>query len=65
MIFINKETQEFIAKAYCDLGKNIISIGVASFFFKDMPLPFRFFFGIVGVGMLVYSVFIMAKKGDK
>jgi hypothetical protein len=64
-IFINGSTQEFIARIYCDLGKNILSIGVASFFFKDMPLPFRFTFGILGIGLLFYSVFIMAKKGDK
>ena len=66
MKFIFKdETLEFIAKIYCGLGTNIISIGVASLFFKDMALPFRIFFGILGVSMIIYSVYIMAQKGGK
>jgi Ca2+-dependent lipid-binding protein len=64
-ITLNEETQEFIAKIYCTLGTNIASIGIASFFFKDMPLPFRIIFAIVSIGFMIYSVFIMAKKGDK
>jgi len=64
-ITLNEETQEFIAKIYCTLGTNIASIGIASFFFKDMPLPFRIIFGILGIGFMIYSVFIMAQKGGK
>ena len=59
----NKETDEFIAKIYCDLGKAIISIGFASYFFKDLPLIFRFLFGILGVALILLSVFTFNKKG--
>lgn len=62
---INKDTQEFVAKIYCDLGKNIVSIGVASYFFKDMPLFFRIGFAILGVAFIVISVRLYAKKGEK
>jgi hypothetical protein len=30
-----------------------------------MPLPFRIIFGILGIGFMIYSVFIMAQKGGK
>ena len=59
----NKETKEFVAKIYCDLGKNIVSIGFASYFFKDLALPFRITFAILGVGLILYSVYTFHKKG--
>ena len=59
-----KEIDEFVAKIYCDLGKNITSIGVASYFFKDMPLPFRAGFAILGIGLIFYSIELF-KRGDK
>ena len=62
-IEFNKETEEFIAKVYCDLGKNIISIGFASYFFKDLPLPLRIVFAILGVSLVLLSIFTMHKKG--
>ena len=68
MIILHKEAEEFLAKIYCDLGKNILSIGVASYFFKDLPLFFRVGFGMLGIGLLVASVIninTLAKKGEK
>ena len=59
----NKETEEFLAKIYCDLGKNIVSIGFASYFFKELPLPFRIVLFILGVGLLFISVNMISKKG--
>ena len=61
----NEETWEFIAKIICDLGKNIVSIGFASYFFKDLPLPFRIGFVILGVVSLSISVTMISKKGEK
>jgi len=55
---------EFVAEIYCDLGKNITSIGFASYFFKDLPLPLRIIFGILGVALIIYSVQFY-KKGGK
>jgi len=62
-IKFNKETEEFIAKIYCDLGKNIVSIGFASYFFKDLALPLRVLFAIFGIGLIVLSIFTVHKKG--
>jgi len=61
---INPETKEFIAKILCDLGKAILTVGLASSFFEKMTLWLRFFFGILGITMLILSVvFIARKKG--
>ena len=61
----NQETWEFTAKTICDLGKNVISIGFASYFFKDLPLPFRIGIGILGAGSILYSIYMISKKGVK
>ena len=60
-----EETWEFTAKIICDFGKNIVSIGFASYFFKDLPLPFRVGFVILGIAALIYSIYMMSKKGDQ
>ncbi len=64
-IVLNKVAEEFTAKIYCDLGKNIVSIAFASYFFKDLPLPFRVVFVILGIGLLMFSVYIISKQGEK
>ena len=63
--FFNEETWEFTAKTVGDLGKNIISIGFASYFFKDLPLPFRAGFGILGISLILWSIYLMSQKGGK
>ncbi len=62
---LNEATDEFIARIYCDLGKNVLSIGVASFFFKDMPLPFRIGFGILGLLLIIGSIYVYRNKGAR
>ena len=59
-----EEVDEFVAKIFCDVGKNVVTIGVASYFFKDMPLPFRIGFSILGIGFMIYSVRLF-KQGGK
>ena len=61
----NEETWEFTAKIFCDMGKNILSIGFASYFFKDLPLPIRIIFGILGTGFIIYSIYMISKKGGQ
>ena len=61
----NEETWEFTAKTVGDLGKNIVSIGFASYFFKDLPLPFRIGFGIIGLGAIFCSIYMVSNKGEK
>jgi len=64
-IILNEETWDFTAKIICDLGKNIVSIGFASYFFKDLPLLIRIVFVIIGVLALIGSAIMISKKGAK
>ena len=63
-LIFNKSTEEFVARVYCDLGKNILSIGFATYFFKDLALPFRFGIGMLGVGLIIWSVYLIERKGE-
>lgn len=64
-VMLRQKTWDFTAKTINDLGKNIVSIGFASYFFKDLPLPTRIAIGILGVGLIYLSVYIIDKKGAK
>ena len=55
---------EFIARIHVDLGKNIVSIAIATCFFKDLPLLFRVTFVIFGIGSIFYSIWLY-KQGGK
>jgi len=62
---INQNVIEFIAKIICDLGKAILTVGFASYFFEKLILPLRICFVIIGIVLLIISVIlIMIKKGD-
>lgn len=63
-IILNKKAEQCLASIYGDLGKNIVSIGVASYFFKELPLPFRIVLFIIGIGLLALNVYLVSKKGD-
>ena len=60
----DSSVKEFIAKIVCDLGKAILTVGFASYFFEKLPLPLRLAFVVVGVIMIVISVLIIAWKGE-
>ena len=61
---IKEETLEFIAKYLGDLSKAIITVGFASYFFKDMPLLWRFGCGIAALVFLSMSVILINRKGE-
>ena len=54
-----------MAKIFCNLGTNILSIGFASYFFKDLPLLLRIVFAVIGIGFIINSVYMISKKGGK
>ena len=64
-IILKQEAWEFTAKTVGDLGKNILTVGFASYFFKDLPLPVRIIFVIVGIGLILASIMMMSRKGEK
>ena len=65
LTMLKRGTWDFTAKTINDLGKNIVSIGFASYFFKDLFLPVRIALGILGIGLIFWSIHLMDKKGGK
>ena len=59
-----EKVDEFVAKIFCDVGKNILTVGFASYFFKDLPLLFRIIFAILGVGFIIFSVWFIKKGAE-
>ena len=50
---------EFIAKTVTDLGKGIVVVWIASYFFERFPLPWRIFIGslsflLIWIGVVLY-----------
>ena len=64
-IILTEETQEFIAKYLGDLSKAIVTVGFASYFFKDMPLFLRLGCAILAIVLLFICVIILENKGGK
>ncbi len=62
-MWTKKGTWDFTAKTMNDMGKNILSIGFASYFFKDLFLSVRIFLVILGVGLIWWSIYLIDKKG--
>jgi len=63
---IDQDVIEFIAKIICDLGKAILTVGFASYFFEKLVLPLRIGFVAIGIVFLGVSVIMMMfriKKG--
>ena len=54
-----------IAKYLGDLSKAIITVGFASYFFKDLPLFLRIGFLILAIVFLTISVILIENKGEK
>jgi hypothetical protein len=64
---IDQNVIEFIAKIFCDLGKAILTVGFASYFFEKLILPLRIGFIAMGIALLGISVILMMskiRKGD-
>ena len=64
---IDQNVIEFIAKIFCDLGKAILTVGFASYFFEKLILPLRIGFVAIGLAFLGASVIVMMtriKKGE-
>lgn len=65
-MIVYKETQDYIAKYLGDLSKAIISIGFASYFFKDMALIWRIGCGFLALVFFISSVILInVKKGEQ
>ncbi len=66
MINLDSETNEFIAKTTTDLGKAILTVGFASYFFEKFPVYWRIAIPILGLCFLVAGVLLFVnRKGLK
>jgi len=62
---IDQNVIEFIAKIICDLGKAILTVGFASYFFEKLIMPLRIGFISLGLVLLGLSVILMMSRVEK
>ncbi|MDO8674839.1 MAG: hypothetical protein Q7K71_01820 [Candidatus Omnitrophota bacterium] len=64
MFVIDDARREYMSRQIGDLGKNILTAAVASYFFEKFSLLMRFGLCILGLGFMVAGVLIQpSKKG--
>ena len=65
MITFDESSKEFIARNIADLGKAILTVGFASYFFEKLPLYLRIVFVAAGLICIVAGVYIhTTRKGE-
>ena len=62
MPILDDRRQEFIARNVADVGKAILAVAFASYFFERFPLVLRWSVPILGMGLLAGSVIIHPKQ---
>ena len=65
MIILQDETWEFVAKIISDLGKAVLTVGFASYFFEKLPATLRVGFIVAAVVFFVLSAIIIENKGGR
>ncbi len=67
MLTLHDETWEFIAKTITDLGKAILTVGFASYFFERLPLVLRIGLILLGFVFILCGIVIheRSKRGGK
>jgi hypothetical protein len=63
MFFMNKARQEYLSGQIGDLGKNILTVAFASYFFEKFPLSLRV--GICIIGCVVLYIGFVFKPSQK
>ena len=64
MIIIGEKRREFIGKMISDLGKAIVTVAIASYFFKDFPLFLRIGITLFGVALLGISITFISEEKE-
>ena len=65
IISIKERTQDFIAKYFGDLSKAVFTVGLASHFFKEMPISLRIGLVVLAFVFFTVGVILIERKGDK
>jgi len=64
MFYLDDARQKYISKLFGDLGKNIMTVAFASYFFEKFPLPVRLIICIIAVILMILGWFVQpVKKG--
>ena len=64
MFYVDDTRREYLARQIGDLGKNILTAAIATYFFKDFALFLRFGMCIMGCVFLYIGFLIQpSKKG--
>ena len=62
---IKEGTLDYIARYFGDLSKAVITVGLASHFFKEMPVFLRIGLIIVAFTLFVLSAILIERKGER
>ena len=64
MFYVDDARQEYLSKLFGDLGKNIMTVAFASYFFEKFTLPVRISICIIAFIFMVAGLFLQpVKKG--
>lgn len=64
MFYVDDVRQKYISKLCGDLGKNIMTVAFASYFFEKFSLPVRISICIIAIVFMVAGLFLQpAIKG--
>ena len=61
-MIIETSRREYIARQIGDLGKAILTVGLASYFFEKFPLTVRISLTLISFAFLIIGVFIQPRK---
>ncbi len=65
MSFLDDRRLEFVAKTIADVGKAMLAVAFASYFFERFPTWLRWALPAATMGLLIGSVFVHPKgKGE-
>jgi len=56
---------EFIAKTITDLGKAVVVVGLASYFFEKFPFVWRIAISIFSVVLIFTGILMFPEKGEE
>lgn len=62
MAILDDRRLEFVAKNIADLGKAILAVSLASYFFERFPLWLRWALPASGFGLLLLNVFVHPRQ---
>ena len=63
MFYMNEARKEYLSGQIGDLGKNILTVGFASYFFEKFPLSLRI--GLCIIGRLCLCFGFLLKPANK